>query len=372
MTVEVQRDALVGAIRSVIDVVSSKATIPVLANLLLKTEVGQLTITGTDLNVQAASTIEAAGDMDVTVDAQKLLAAAISFKPGTLTIAPVAGRSAVLIKQGRGQRTLQTLSSTDFPKREPLSGTQAFTLPSSTLSRLFDVAGIAQSTDEIRYYLNGIFLHVSDLKLVAVATDGHRLIRVNTALPEGIESMVDTIVPRHVVGHLRKLLAKYDGEVAIEVNSKAISFALGRTHVVANVVVGTFPDDNRVIPPVGSHSLVAVRDAFIEPVASVSGVVNAEGEKIKARCVRFDLGMNGEHEVSAQDQTGTKASEPLDVEVRGGAFTFGVNEAYFRAIVGVFAETAAVTIASADPAAPLLLTSDKDPDITAVIMPMRV
>lgn len=372
MTIELQRDALVAGVRSVIDVIAGRCTIPILANMLLESADGRLTITGTDLDMQAASTIEAAGDLLTTVDAQKLLAAAASFKPGKLTLAEVPNKHAIVMRQGRGQRTLLTLPATDFPKREPVANAKSFSIPAPSLSRILDTAHVAQSRDETRYYLIGIFLHATAEKLNGAATDGHRLIRAEVPLPEGAQGMPDTILPTSAVSHLRKLLAKFDGAVAIEVTKKAMTFTLGTSRIVTNVVDGTYPDYQRVIPPDGAHSVVAARDALVDPVAAVSAVINAEGDKFKTRGVAFELGGSDGELVRARDQTGTTASEPLDAEVTGSAIEFGVNEAYFRSVVGVFAEDARVTINTSGPASPLRFTSDKDPDLVGVVMPMRI
>ncbi|MDP1026376.1 DNA polymerase III subunit beta [Sphingomonas sp. KR1UV-12] len=372
MTVEVDRDALVAGVRSVIDVVAGRCTIPILANLLLDVSGGQFTITGADLDMQAASTIEASGELSTTVDAQKLLAAASSFKPGKLTLTPNTGKSGLVLRQGRGQRTLQTLPAADFPKREPLTNAKAFSIPAASLSRILDTTHFAQSRDETRYYLIGSFLHVAADKLKAAATDGHRLISVEVPLPEGAAGMPDTIVPASATSHLRKLLAKFEGSVAVEVTAKAMTFTVGATRIITNVVDGTFPDYSRVIPPQGAHSLTTVRDALVEPVAAVTAVINAEGDKFKVRSVAFDLGGADGHLVRSRDQMGTTASEPLDGDLDGAPIEFGVNAAYFRSVVGAFAEKARVTINTSGPASPLRFTSDKDPDLIGVVMPMRI
>lgn len=198
MTVEIERDALLGAVRAVADVVQARTTIPVLANLHVEVADGRLTLTGTDLDLQASADAPASGAMLTTVDKNKLLAAANSFRPGPVRIDLDDGR--LVLRQGRGRRTLSTLSAKDFPRRGPLENGTAFRLSAKTLSRLLDTTFIAMSADEVRYYLMGVFLHVAEGKLHAVATDGHRLVRTHCTAPAGGDALADLILPSKTCG----------------------------------------------------------------------------------------------------------------------------------------------------------------------------
>ncbi len=369
MTLEVDRDVLLAALRRVVDVVEARNTIPILSNLLIDAKDGEITIAGTDLDIQVSARAPATGDLTTTVGAQKLLAAVSSFAPGALTIAPVEGRSAVTIKRGRSVRTLQTLAATDFPHRAQIDATP-FEIGAPSLSRLLDTAGIAQSSEETRYYLCGVFMHVADGKLVAAATDGFRLVRTAAVLPAGAEGMPDSIIPSKAVGIVRKLLQKQEGKVSFACSDNAVVVRVGDTEVLSKLVAHTYPDYSRVIAPPSQHVVTAMRDALLEPAAAVVSVVDAEGERAKYRTVILDL--EGETpEVSAQDSTGTSAREPLDAQIEGGAIKIGVNHRYFASVLNIFAESGTLTISFADARAPMRITGDKDPDLIAIIMPMR-
>lgn len=373
MTVEIERDALLGALQQVNGVIEARNTIPVLSNVLFVVEDGTVTLTGTDLQIEANATAAAVGEMKTTLPSDKILAAAKSFKPGKLMIAPVAGRSAVTVKQGRGVRTISTLAADDYPKLPALADAVRFTLTSDALARLFGACRIAQSSEETRYYLCGVFMHIVDEKLRAVATDGHRLVRAEVDLPAGAAGMDDIIVPSKAVGQVLALIGKISGEVAIEVNSKAIQFRIGTSTIISKLVEGTFPDYTRVIPAEGRHVISVTREQFIAPVASVAAIVNAEGDKIKVRAVAFDFGSDADaHEVSAKDQTGTSATEPVEASLTGEPIRFGLNSQYGRDVAGIFAEGSALTISLDGNASPLRFSSDKDPDLIGVCMPMRV
>ena len=371
MTVEVERDALLAALRQVAGAVEARNTIPVLGNLLMIAEGGSLTVTGTNLDQSASARVDAAGSINTTVDKEKLIAAVTSFKGGRLAIAMVEGRSAVTIKQGRGVRTLPTLSSNDFPQLREPENAVTFEVTGSVLSRLLDATHVAQSTEETRYYLNGVYLHVVDGKLVAVATDGSRLVRAEAALPAGAEAMPNVIVPSKAVGQLRTLLAKVETSVVIVVSETMIAFRIGQTRLASKVVDGTFPGYDRVIPAKAGTMLTLQRDQLIDAPAAVVSVVNAEGDKFKVRGIAIDLTVADGPEVGAKDQAGNAATEPLDVTVSGDAIRFGVNQKFLAQAAGIFADGATLTMAIENPGAPIRIDSDRDADLLAVIMPMR-
>ena len=374
MTLEVERDALLTALRQVADVVPGRTTIPVLANLMLVAEAGTLTITATDLDIEASVSVEAAGAISTTIAKDKLVAAVSGLKPGRLAIAPVDGRGgAVTIKSGRAVRTLSTLPATDFPKRKPLECATVFSMAAASLARLLEAAHVAQSTDETRYYLMGVYLHLVEGQLCAVATDGSRMVRAQTAQPDGCDGMPQVIVPTKAVALLRKLLAKTTGDIAVEVNEHAVQLTIGRVQVIAKVVEGTFPDYRRVIPTTDSAQirLTCDRDLLMSAAAGVASVVDAEGER-KLRSLRIDVKPAPLlSQLSARDMGGSSAVEVIEATTEGDG-ALGMNHKLLTTTLAVFAEGSSVTMSLADPNAAARVESDKDPDLLAVIMPMRV
>jgi DNA polymerase-3 subunit beta len=372
MTVEVDRDALLSAVRHVGDVVESRHTLPILRNLLVEATGGRLIVTGTNLDIEATAHLEATGDLAVTVDADKLLAAVQSLAPGSMTIAPIEGRPGVMLKRAKGQRTLATLPTQDFPKRQPLQNALRFSMAGASLLRLLDTTHPAMSTEEVRYYLSGVLLAEVDGQIHAVATDTHRLIKAECAAPDGAQGLPRIIVPSKTVTTLRRLLAKFEGDVTVEVEGmSALQVQIGNARILSKLVEGTFPDYARFIPAEGMHKFRVRRDALIDPVEAVAAVINAEGDKIKLRGVTIDLKQGDEHEVRARDNSGSAAREPFDVEYDGEPIMFGMNRNYVSGVVGVFAEDAMLSVSLNHPEAPVLFFSDKDPDLLAMIMPMH-
>ncbi|MBY9062320.1 DNA polymerase III subunit beta [Sphingomonas yunnanensis] len=376
MTIEIERDALLAALRQVADVVEARNTIPVLGNLLLVAGSGSLTVTGTDLDIEASATVPAAGEIETTIDARKLVAAVASLKPGRLTIGAAADRSAaVAIKSGRSTRTLGTLPGQDFPKRKPPEAACAFSMQSAVLARMLGACHVAQSTDETRYYLNGVYLHLVDGHLVATATDAIKLVSAKTAAPEGCDRMAQVIVPSKAVGLLRKLLAKAPGTIDLLVSENAVQASTGNVRLTFKTVDGTFPDYRRVIPmdTPGAHRIMLWRDALIEAVNGVTSITDAEGER-KSRRVLLQLTDGAEtHMLSARDTTGSSGNDEIEATVEGGDTVLELDQRFLLSAAGVFAEGAELTLHFiGESPVPVRLTSDKDPDLVAVIQSIGV
>lgn len=373
MTLELSRDAFAGALRAVVDVVEARTTIPILANVLLQTSGGELTITGTDLDRHASMSIPAAGEIDITIDARKLLVAVTSLKGEHVTIAPADGRTGVTLKSGRGVRTLATLSSKDFPQRSTLEGATRYTLPAASFARLLSACSVAICTDDTRYYLCGVYLHRVGEQLIAAATDGHRLVTAAMDAPDASEGVPQVIIPTKTVGLLRKLLVK-GAEVSIAATENALDIRCGSFRLVSKTVDGSFPDYKRVIPADGSAktTVTVARDAIVDAVGGVAAVVEAQGEQ-KTRTVRLDfVAEAGLHSVSASDVVGTSAHDEFEGALTGLPAVVGMNSKYFTATIGILSEGATLTVACTDATSPVRFSSDKDPDLTVVIMPMRI
>lgn len=372
MTMEIDRDALLGALREVATVVPGRTTIPVLANVLMECADGKLSITASDLDLQATTTVEAAGDLSITLPADKVQAAVQSLRPGRIVLEPVVNRpGSMRFKQGRNQRTLAGLPAKDFPKRADLLRAKSFAMPAAALARLLETTQVAQSTEETRYYMCGVFLHVFDGQLYAAASDGHRLVRCAAETPDGAAGMPDSIVGSKVVALLRKLLGKFEGTVQLAFTDRAVTFTLGQTVINAGLINGTFPDYRRVIPQPNTTKLIASRNELVGAAGGVIAIVSGEG-KDKVRKIKVEIGGDGECELSTQDDTGADASELVTGAVTGRSQAFGVNGKYFASALGIFSDAAQVSIAFDSPSDAILITAETDPDLLAVVMPMRV
>src|SRR5215475_16145413 len=255
MKVTVERAELLKSLGHVHRVVERRNTIPILANVLIRAERSKLALKATDLDLEVVETVAAEVNSGgvTTVPAHMFYEIVRKLPEGTQIVLEAAGDRAVMsIRAGRSRFTLQTLPDSDFPDLAAGDMTHKFTVGAADLKRLIDKTQFAISTEETRYYLNGIYLHAvsagNHLMLRAVATDGHRLAQVELAAPPGAEGMPSIIVPRKTVGEVQRLIDNSTGEIAIELSQSKIRLSLDGVVLTSKLIDGTFPDYTRVIP----------------------------------------------------------------------------------------------------------------------------
>jgi DNA polymerase-3 subunit beta len=368
----VDRDALLGAVRAVNEVVQAKASIPILANLMIEAAEGSAIIRGTDLDIQVDMTVaNVAGALATTVSADRLLAAIDTLRGGRIDLTSGEGR--LTIKQGRSTRTLPTLPVTDFPVMPADDFEVEFEIGTAALLRLIEATHVAMSNEAARPCLNGIHLHASDDELIAASTDGQRLVRASEKLPLGAGGIPpDVIVPSKTVMLLRKMLANgEDGASAlIRVNARKISVRTGQTHLLCKLIEGTYPDYARVIPSGHERLLKVLGSEFTRGVHAAAQLANAANGKGRGRGVKLSLSSDAIEAVGVSMDG--SAFEPIDGEYAHDPLELGINSALAIPVAAIFGEAARIEIAFGDAQAPILFTSPDKPALTAVVMPMRV
>ncbi|MFT4054754.1 MAG: DNA polymerase III subunit beta, partial [Novosphingobium sp.] len=275
----------------------------------------------------------------------------------------------MVVKAGRSRFQLPTLPRDDFPMIAEGELPTSFEIPAATLAQLIDRTRFAISTEETRYYLNGIFLHVSDEELKAAATDGHRLARFTIARPDGSEGMPDVIVPRKCVGELRKLLEEaLDTNVLVDLSASKIRFTLGGEHGVvltSKLIDGTFPDYTRVIPTGNDKLLKVDPKSFFQGVDRVATIATE-----KTRAVKMALD-NDRITLSVTSPDNGTAAEEVPAQYGAEGFEIGFNANYLKDILGQI-DGDTVELHLADAAAPTLIRQDDKSPALYVLMPMRV
>jgi DNA polymerase-3 subunit beta len=264
-------------------------------------------------------------------------------------------RSVLAIRAGRSRFTLQTLPESDFPDLAAGEMTHKFSLPAVDLKRLIDKTQFAISTEETRYYLNGIYLHVPAGKnpsLRAVATDGHRLAQVELPLPDGAKGMPGIIVPRKTVAEVQRLIETGEGEVGIELSAGKIRFSIGNAVLTSKLIDGTFPDYGRVIPANNDKSLIVDKKDFEAAVDRVSTVSSERGRAVKLSIT------SGRLVLSVTNPDSGSATEEIEVDYDADPLDIGFNSRYLLDIAAQIEGEVAV-LKLADPGSPTLI-QDKD------------
>ena len=372
MKVTVERADLLKSLSHVHRVVERRNTIPILANVLLRSEAAELSLKATDLDLEVIETVTAEVNPGgaITVPAHMFYEIVRKLPEGAQIVLESSGdRAALAIRAGRSRFTLQTLPESDFPDLAPGEMTHKFTLKAAELKRLIDKTQFAISTEETRYYLNGIYLHAAGTAkaqtLRAVATDGHRLAQMELELPAGAAGMPGVIVPRKTVGEVHRLMEDGDAEVAIELSPGKIRFTIGQTILTSKLIDGTFPDYARVIPASNDKELVVDKKEFEAAVDRVSTVSSERG-----RAVKLSISA-GRLLLSVNNPDSGSANEELEVEYEAEPIDIGFNSRYLLDIAAQIESEAAV-LKLADPGSPTLI-QDKDPrGALYVLMPMRV
>ncbi|HWL47142.1 MAG TPA: DNA polymerase III subunit beta [Sphingomonadaceae bacterium] len=369
MKATIERATLLKSLSHVQSVVERRNTIPILSNVLIEASPDGIKLMATDLDLQVVEHVEAQVETAgaTTVSAHTLFDIARKLPEGS-QVALVAAEGKMQVVAGRARFNLQTLPRDDFPVIAEGELPTRFELPAATLRQIIDKTRFAISTEETRYYLNGIFLHVSDEAqpvLKAAATDGHRLARVTVPRPDGAQGMPDVIVPRKCVAELRKLLDEVDGTVEVSLSATKIRFGLGSAILTSKLIDGTFPDYSRVIPVANDKLLKIDPKSFMEGVDRVATIASEKTRAVKMALERDKITLS-----VTSPENGT-AAEEVSGDYSAEGFEIGFNARYLLDILGQI-EGDTVEVHLADAAAPTLIRENDKAPALYVLMPMRV
>ncbi|MGB1388335.1 MAG: DNA polymerase III subunit beta [Paracoccaceae bacterium] len=372
MKLSIERGTLLKAVSQAQSVVERRNTIPILANVLIEAEGDTVQFRATDLDIEvvdrATAQVERAGA--TTVAATTLHEIVRKLPDGalvTLTADSAAGRLSV--EAGRSNFSLATLPREDFPVMATSEYDTNFSAAAPVLRRLFDKSKFAISTEETRYYLNGVYMHVSEADggkvLRCVATDGHRLARIDADLPPEADGMPGVIVPRKTVGELRKLLDDDEAQIAVSVSETKIRFATPEITLTSKVIDGTFPDYTRVIPQANTKRLEVDASEFAQAVDRVATVSSERSRAVKLQLEEDKLVLS----VNAPDSGA--AEEELAVAYGDDRMEIGFNAKYLLEIASQVDRENAVFLfnSSGDPT---VMREGNDQSALYVVMPMRV
>jgi DNA polymerase-3 subunit beta len=372
MKLTIERATLLKALAHVQSVVERRNTIPILANVLLDGQDGALTLTATDMDLAITETVpaEIGQSGSTTAPAHTLYDIVRKLPDGAqVEIETDASADQLLIRAGRSKFNLATLPVEDFPTMSGGDLPNAFSLEAEDLRTLVDRTRFAVSTEETRYYLNGIYLHAAEDEganmLRAVATDGHRLARVQLPMPDGGDGIPGVIVPRKAIGELRKLIDETADPIEISLSDTRIRMTFDNAILTSKLIDGTFPDYERVIPTGNDKVLSVDRGSFAQAVDRVS-TISSE----KSRAIKLAVG-TGLLTLSATSAENGSASEELEVSFEHDTIEIGFNSRYLLDITAQI-ESDSAEFVFADASSPTIVRDGGDMSALYVLMPMRV
>ena len=373
MKLTIERERLLRSLQHAQGVIERRTTIPILSNVLLKADGGTLALTATDMDIAIVERVECmvAQPGATTVPAQTLFDVVRKLPDGAeLEIASGGEQNQLVVRCGRSRISLATLPSEDFPAMTEGELPHGFAMGAKALCEIIDRTRFAMSSEETRYYLNGIYIHPAreedEPKLRIVATDGHRLARVELNLPDGADEMPGVIVPRKTVGEIRKLIDDAgEEEVAITLSDTKIRVEIATTVLTSKLIDGTFPDYDRVIPFANDKTLQVDPRNFAKAVDLVSTIATE-----KTRAIKLSLD-DGSLVLSASSPDAGSAEEQLEVEYADGPLEIGFNSRYLLDIAQLIGDDGARFMLS-DGTSPTLVRDNADPGALYVLMPMRV
>jgi DNA polymerase-3 subunit beta len=363
----ITREALIKPLQLVAGVVERRQTLPVLSNILMVAEGDQLSLTGTDLEVELVGRVqlqEPAQPGSVTVPARKLMDICKSLSDDARIEMELSGQK-MIIKSGRSKFSLTTLAASEFPNVEDSPQAFELSLPQSELRQLIEKTGFSMAQQDVRYYLNGMLLEVSEDSLRSVATDGHRLATSASAAEVPAGGAHQIIVPRKGILELARLLQGGDSPVTLLIGASHIRANVGDYTFTSKLVDGKFPDYQRVIPKNGDKVVLGDRQELRQVFQRIAILSNE-----KYRGVRLTLS-DGYLKVTANNPEQEEAEETVAVEYEGPSIDIGFNVNYLLDVLSILgSDVVRFTLADANSSA--LIQGFDDPNSTYVIMPMRM
>ena len=372
MRLTIERAALLKALGHVQSVVERRNTIPILSNVLLAADRGALAFSATDLDMEiideAGAEISAAGQ--ITAPAHTLYEIVRKLPEGAdVELRYTSDDPRLQVSAGRSKFNLPVLPAGDFPVMSQDGLSSRVSVDAADLIRLIDKTRFAISTEETRYYLNGLYLHTVNeggvAKLRAVATDGHRLALAEMPAPEGAAGLPGVIVPRKTVQEARRLLDDAGESVELQISQAKVRLEFGGATLTSKVIDGSFPDYVRVIPRDNTRILTVDNKLFAQAVDRVA-TISAE----KSRSVKLAI-EPGRMVLTVRNMEAGQAVEELEVDYDAEPFEIGFNARYLMDVTDqIQGETAELRFA--DPASPTLVIDPSDDGVQYVLMPLRV
>lgn len=367
MKLTASRQALLGALQTVIGVVERRQTMPILANVLLDAKDNRLRITATDITVELQATADVDVDLagQVAVPGRKLFDICKAL-PDSSDVKLSLKSERVTVQSGRSRFSLSTLPASEFPVIEDIEASQAVELPASVIRRLVEKTYFAMAQQDVRYYLNGMLLETDGLSIRAVATDGHRLAVCENELSENPLPTQQVILPRKGVLELQRLLTG-DETLQFEMGKNHLRITVGDVRFTSKLIDGRFPDYQRVIPTDVQNFLIVDRESLRSALQRAAILSNE-----KYRGIRLEVRDSGA-KIMAHNPEQEEAEEQVEVEYSGDDIEIGFNVTYLLDAIGaVDHETVRLSLKDANSSCVISVPEIDKTDSKYVVMPMRL
>ena len=360
MQLTIEQPTLATALTRVARIIEKKNTLPIIGNVLLQADENGLTIRATDLDIEATTIVpcDVSQPGETTVGAELLSNIVRKMAKGK-PVALAMKKDRLHVSSGKTNVDFATLPASDFPPIASEEYACKFSMPADDLARVFRKSSFAMSTDETRYFLNGVYLHNTEQGITGVATDGHQFAKVWTG--QNVPDMPGVIVPRKTVSEVAKLLDI--GDIDVSMSETKLRFDMGDTVIVSKVIDGTFPDYTKILPVIGGDTFRTDAKALASSAALVSMVAEdkVRGVKLSVGTDAVNLCVSGQH----------NAEDDVDATVMGSPVSIGFNAKYLANVLAQ-AEGGDVDVYYKGDASPALVVPTEDDKFLAVVMPMRM
>jgi len=371
MKILVEKNSIFKSLSHVQSIVEKKNTIPILSNVLIEASENLLIISATDMDISFTETLSCnvIEEGSVTVSAHTLYDIIRKFPDGN-DVEFISNDAKIFsIRSGKSRFSLSCLPKQDFPIIEVSSLKSEISIDSQLLLKIIEKTRFAVSNEETRYFLNGIYFHKNsnqgDENFSIVATDGHRLAKIDFNITGSPSDMPGVIIPKKTINELCKLLSEYNGTVKINLDPNKIIFFVDKCILISKLIDGSFPDYQKVIPDNNNNILSVNRNDLFMAVDRVSTITNERSPAIKFKLLQNVMNM------TSVDSENGQATEDINTEYKGDEMEIGFNSKYILEMINNL-EDENITLSFNDSSSPVIVTEKSNPNLIYVLMPMRV
>jgi len=362
----INRELLLTPLQQIVNVIEKRQTMPVLANVLFKLDRNQLTLTGTDLEVQIVAKVALDNEVEgsITIPARKLLDIC-RLLPSAADIKFELVENKLKINSGRSRFSVSTLSADEYPNFEMSKMDCQFTLQAGQLKKALDKTTFCMANQDIRYYLNGIMLNIFNQQLKLVASDGHRLSIYEDTLEQETNMEMRIIIPRKGVLELLRLLDDEELEIQVEFSRNNIRVVIDNLIFSAKLVDSKYPDFSKVFEQ-SFNSPIHVEKQLLKEALTRVAILSNE----KFRGVEFVIEGNN-LQISTNNPEHEEADEEIAIEYQGEPLSIAFNSQYILdAVSNLDSELAVLTIA--ENASCCFIEEPSEQNYKFIVMPMRL